>query len=342
MTRESQSFPAWVLRARNEQPVGSVEWLRDDDLPVVDGPAATIEVEYSSLNYKDALASRGQRGVAGPLPHVPGIDCAGTLISSDTDELTPGEKVLVTGYDLGGKRWGGYSGRVRVPADWVVRLDGRMTPRQAMVYGTAGFTAAQCVLAVSERVGPDAGDVIVTGATGGVGSFSVALLAKLGYRVTAVTGKPEQAERLRQLGAADVVGREAVTDDGSAPLLSERWSAAIDTVGGAPLANLLRSTEHRGVVAACGLVAGADLPLTVYPFILRGVTLAGIDSAKCPRQPRLEVWQRLSGPWQVDLPEELVSTVPLDDLPQAVDRILAGGVVGRTLVTPTTSDDRTD
>ena len=328
-------FPAWVVR-RDErgEPHGAAQNLTEADLPAVDTPAVTIDVAWSSLNYKDALACRAHPGVAPSLPHVPGIDCAGVVRRSDTPELRPGQPVLVTGYELGAPRWGGFSGRVCVPADWPVPLPDGVTPRQAMAYGTAGFTAAQCVMALEGRVTPGDGDVAVTGATGGVGVFAVALLAKLGYRVVAVTGTPDRAEALRRLGAAEVVGREAVADASGKPMLAERWSGAVDTVGGAPLATLLRSTRHRGVVAACGLVAGTDLPLTVYPFLLRGVTLAGIDSAKCPRGPRLEVWRRLFGPWRIDLPEEWLTETSLAGLPEHVQRILAGGVAGRTLVRP--------
>lgn len=335
MPTSSPSFAAWVVREDAQgKAVGKVEFLSTADLPSVDGPAVSIDVEFSSLNYKDALACQGHRGVVGKLPHVPGIDCAGTVIESDFDELRPGDAVLVTGYDLGAARWGGYSGVVRVPADWPVKLPPGFSPRDAMLYGTAGFTAVQCVMAIEGRVEPNAGDVLVTGATGGVGVFAVALLAKLGYRVTAITGKPKYGGLLRELGAAEVLGRDAVTDDSAKPMLAERWAAAVDTVGGATLATIVRSLRYRGVVAACGLVAGTELSLSVYPFLLRGVTLAGIDSAKCPREPRLEVWRRLTGPWRVVLPDGLATTVTLAEFPKAVERILSGGVAGRTLVQP--------
>lgn len=333
-SRPLDEFPAWVVEEVGDRPVGGVQMLSPSRLPPVEGPAVLIEVEYSSLNYKDALACRGHRGVVGSLPHVPGIDCAGRVVQSDAPSFSPGQGVLVTGYDLGAGRWGGYSGLVRVPAEWPVPLADGLSTAQAMAYGTAGFTAAQCVMAIESRVAPADGDVVVTGASGGVGVFAVALLAKLGYRVVAVSGKAELHDALRALGAATVVGRDAVLDESDKPLLSERWAAAVDTVGGEPLRTLLRSTRHRGVVAACGLVAGADLPLTVYPFLLRGVTLAGIDSAKCPREPRLEIWRRLAGPWRVELPPEWVQTVTFDDLAPAVDRILAGRSAGRTLVRP--------
>lgn len=331
---DMQRFPCWIVEQQGDGPAARAAEIGLEDLPTYAGPCVWIEVAYSSLNYKDALASKGHRGVAGDLPHVPGVDCAGSVLKSDSPDFMPGDEVLVTGYELGAPRWGGFSGVVCVPADWPVPLRGRLSARDAMVYGTAGFTAAQCVHAVQQRVATDQGDVLVTGSTGGVGVFAVALLAKLGYRVVAVTGKAHLTERLLSLGAAEVVSREELDGPIDKPLLSERWAAAVDTVGGAPLASIVRSLQHRGVVAACGLVAGTDLPLSVYPFLLRGVTLAGIDSAKCPRQPRLEIWDKLAGPWRVELPEELVTTVGFDTLPEAIDRILAGGVAGRTLVRP--------
>ena len=201
-------------------------------------------------------------------------------------------EVIITGYDLGSGHWGGYSEFVRVPAEWIVPLPSGLTLRETMIYGTAGFTAAQCVAAIVERgIEPGRGPVVVTGSTGGVGSIAVAILAKLGYEVEAVTGKPEHHDWLRKLGAARFSIANDVSDDSDRPLLRSRWAAAVDTVGGKPLATILRSTQHRGCVAACGLVAGTDIPTTVYPFILRGVTLAGIDSAKCPRPERLEMWR---------------------------------------------------
>jgi acrylyl-CoA reductase (NADPH) len=204
-----------------------------------------------------------------------------------------------------------------------------------MAYGTAGFTAAQCVTAIVERgIGPDRGPVIVTGATGGVGSLAVAILAKLGYEVEAVTGKREQEDWLRRLGAKRTLERDEVTDNSDRPLLASRWAAAVDTVGGKPLATIVRSIEHRGCVAACGLVAGAELQLTVYPFILRGVTLAGIDSAKCPRPQRVEMWQKLAGPWRVERLNDIAHEITLDELSDRVQKILAGKLVGRTIVVP--------
>ncbi len=324
-----ESFKAYVVRNLNDQISASIEALTLDDLPEGE---VVIRVECSSLNYKDALACHGNRAIAGELPHVPGIDLAGEVISCETDDYQSGDKVLITGYRLGAPDWGGFSQVVRVPAEWVVPMPEGMSARQAMTYGTAGFTAAQCVMAVTERVTPDAGRVVVTGATGGVGCLALAILAKLGYEVAAISGKEHLKETLLSMGAKEVLPREELADESGKPMLPARWAAAVDTVGGAPLSTLIRSTDYRGVVAACGLVAGIDLPLTVYPFLLRGVTLAGIDSAKCPREPRLEIWRRLSGDWTVDLPDRLVRTVKLSEVAAEVERMLAGGSEGRTLV----------
>lgn len=330
------TFHALVVRDAGEgHAQARVERLSHADLPP---GGLEIAVEWSSLNFKDALACRGHRGVVARLPHVPGIDAAGAVVASDSPQFRPGDAVLVTGYDLGSGAWGGYSGCIRVPAQWALPMPEGLDARSAMVLGTAGFTAAQAVWALERHgVGPEAGPVCVTGATGGVGVWAVALLAKLGYQVTAVSGKAELHGALRDLGAAEVVDRTALEAPADRPLLSEKWAGAVDTVGGAPLGTLLRQTRHRGCVATCGMVAGAELPITVYPFILRGVTLAGIDSAKCPREPRLEVWRRLSGPWRIDLPPAWVTETNLDGLPGHVTQMLAGRLSGRTIVAPSSN-----
>jgi putative YhdH/YhfP family quinone oxidoreductase len=292
-----------------------------------------LRVQYSSLNYKDALAAEGHPGVVKQLPHVPGIDAAGLVEESSDARFQPGQAVLVTGYDLGAPRWGGWSDYIRVPSDWIVPLPIGLTARESMILGTAGFTAAQCVLAFEKNdLRPDAGEIVVTGATGGVGCLAVMILAKLGYQVVASTGKAEVADRLKSWGAARIIDRAELHDTSSRPLLSAKWAGAVDTVGGATLTTLLRSTKNYGVVSACGLVGGADLPLTVHPFILRGVTLAGIASAALPQDRRLEIWRRLSGPWKPANLESIATTVGLDELPEAIHTIKSGQVVGRTLV----------
>jgi acrylyl-CoA reductase (NADPH) len=327
------SFPCWMVRKDGDGLVSStVEWITRDDLPPGE---VLIEVAYSSLNYKDALASQGNPGVVRKFPHVPGIDCAGTVVESESPTYRPGDKVLVTGYELGAGHWGGFATFVQVPAEWIVPMPSRLSPREAMIYGTAGFTAAQCVTAIVERgIAAGHGEVVVTGATGGVGSLAVAILAQLGYKVVAVTGKREQHDWLRRIGATRCADRDEVSDASNSPLLAAKWAAAVDTVGGAPLATIVRSLAYRGCVAACGLVAGTDLPLSIYPFILRGVTLAGIDSAKCPRPEREEMWEKLSGPWRVDNFDQFAHEATLDELPGKITDILAGRIVGRTVVVP--------
>lgn len=292
-----------------------------------------IRVTWSSVNYKDALATKGHPGVAGELPHVPGIDAAGTVETSDDPRYRPGDDVLVTGYELGAPRWGGWSEKIRVPADWIVPLPKGMSTRDAMIIGTAGFTAAQCLRALQlAEVTPEKGPVVVTGATGGVGSFAVTLLKNAGYSVHAVTGKQNLRTKLLSLGAADVLDRDALKDNPKRPMLSAKWAGGIDTVGGNTLVALLKSTHIGGCVSACGLVAGDQLPLTVYPFILRGVTLAGVTSSSCPRPIRELIWNKLSGEWKVNYPEDWVKEIEFDDLPQAVDDISKGESVGRTIV----------
>jgi acrylyl-CoA reductase (NADPH) len=329
------SFPCFLVRRDKQGHVtAEVEPTSIDRLPA---GKVLIEVEYSSLNYKDALAARGHPGVVRQFPHVPGIDCAGVVVDSTTAQCAIGSRVLVTGYDLGSGCWGGYARYVRVPADWVVPLPADVSTAEAMTYGTAGFTAAQSVDALQRHdITPDRGEVVVTGATGGVGSLSIALLKKLGYRVVAITGKgdrPDEAARLMALGATRILPRDTLRDDSERPLLSAQWAGAIDTVGGAALATLVRQAQYRGCVCACGLAGGDALPLTVYPFILRGVTLCGIDSAKCPREPRLEVWRKLFGPWKLP-PEALAHrVVTLEELPHEIERTLAGESSGRVLVT---------
>jgi len=327
-------FPCFMVRKDAAGNVAaSIERITRDDLPEGD---VLIEVAYSSLNYKDALAANGHPGVVQTFPHVPGIDCAGTVVESKSPLYKAGDQVLITGCGLGAEHWGGYAKFVRVRAEWIVPLPPGLSLRETMIYGTAGFTAAQCVTAIVERgIGPERGEIVVTGATGGVGSLAVAILAKLGYQVAAVSGKADRHDWLRQLGATSILGRADVLDETDRPMLSERWAAAVDGVGGKTLATLVRSTKYRGVVASYGLVGGDRFSLSVYPFLLRGVTLAGIDSAKCPRPQRMEMWQKLAGPWRIDDLERLATEVTFDDLPDRVQQILTGGIVGRTLVVPT-------
>lgn len=297
-----------------------------------------IRVAYSSLNYKDALAATGHPGVNKQFPHIPGVDAAGRVATPDaagvSSDLAGDAPVLVTGFDMGANRWGGWADYVRVPSEWVVPLPGGLTLRESMILGTAGFTAGLCVDALQRHgVAPDSGEVVVTGASGGVGTFAVALLAKLGYHVAAVTGKATSHEYLRKLGAAEILGREQVDDRSGKPLLSGRWAGAVDTVGSHILSTILRTTRHSGCVAACGLAAGSDLPITVFPFILRGVALAGIDAAWGSIPLRHEIWRRLAGPWKLDCLDEISRFATLDDLPAQIAEILGGRITGRVVVT---------
>ena len=294
-----------------------------------------IEVHWSSLNYKDALAATGHPGVTKHFPHVPGIDAAGVVVNCTDGTFTPNESVLVTGYDLGQGHWGGWSERIRVPSEWVVRMPAGLTARDAMVYGTAGFTAAQCVLALQKNdVHPDSGEVVVSGATGGVGSIALRILSHLGYRIVAVTGKAELTQRLLDFGATRVISRSDLLDETTRPLLNARWAGGVDTVGGHLLTSLLRGTQYGGCVAACGLVAGAELNMTLYPFLLRGISLCGIGSADCPRDKRLVIWDLLAGAWRPANLNQLIKEVTLEQLADEVTRILAGQQTGRVIVNP--------
>lgn len=298
------------------------------DLP--EGPLL-VRVKYSSLNYKDALSATGNRGVTRNFPHTPGIDAAGEVVEDASGTFKAGEQVVVTGWDLGMNTAGGYGEFIRIPAEWAIALPSGLSLRDSMILGTAGFTAGLSVNALAERVAPDAGEILVTGATGGVGSVAVALLAKAGYHVVAVTGKSDQETFLKSLGAAEVITREAVMVNADRPMMKERWAGAVDVVGGEMLAAVLKSTKCGGTVTCCGLVGSPDLPVNVFPFILRGVSLLGIDSVQCPTKLRLAVWKRLAGEWKIDL-QSLVAEVALEDLEDSIQAILKGGLRGRVLV----------
>ena len=292
-----------------------------------------VRVKYSSLNYKDALAATGHPGVVGKFPHVPGIDAAGVVAESVSAKFKAGDEVIVTSYDLGSGRWGGYAEFIRVPAEWVVSLPSGLDLRESMILGTAGLTAAMSLEAIErQRIRPEDGDVVVTGASGGVGTLALAIFAQLGYRVVAISGKPAVSELLKRLGAAEILSRETVNDTSGKPMLKTRWSAAVDSVGGNVLATLLRSMKHGGGVAACGMVGGTDFAISVYPFILRGVTLAGIDSAWYPAERRTALWKKMAGQWKPKLLDALATEVPLAKLEPKIQEILAGKGVGRVVV----------
>jgi putative YhdH/YhfP family quinone oxidoreductase len=290
-------------------------------------------VAYSSLNYKDALAAAGHQGVNRLFPHVPGVDAAGTVVESGVYEFVEGDQVLVTGFEMGANRWGGFAEYIRVPADWIVPLPEGLTLKESMILGTAGLTAGLSVDALQKVVpNPQAGPVVVTGASGGVGSIAVALLSKLGYHVAAVTGKRSAVDFLRKLGAKDVLPRDEVDDRSDRPMLTGRWAGGIDTVGGNILTTILRSTKYFGCVAACGLTAGHGLSMTVYPFILRGITLSGIEAAVCPILRRHEIWWRLGNQWKLDCLGTIGKVIGLDQVAAHIDDMLATLVTGRIVV----------
>lgn len=324
-------FDALVVRETEEGSfVRRIEERSPADLPPGE---VLVRVHYSSLNYKDALSATGHRGVTRNYPHTPGIDAAGLVEESDSDEFRPGDEVIVTSYDLGMNTPGGWGQVIRVPAAWVVPLPDGLSLRESMIYGTAGFTAGLSVHALQKHgVTPDQGEILVTGATGGVGSLAVGSLAQAGYRVVAATGKLDAAQFLRDLGVERIIHREEARDTTGRPLLKGRWAGVVDTVGGEYLATALKSTKTGGAVTCCGLVASPELPTTVYPFILRGLSLLGIDSQNCPMDLRRRIWQKLAGEWKLPNLEHLASERPLAALEPEIERILQGKQRGRIVV----------
>ncbi len=301
-----------------------------DDLPEGD---VLIRVRYSSLNYKDALSAVGNRGVTRNYPHTPGIDAAGVVEESSDDRFKPGDAVIVTGYDLGMNTSGGFGEYIRVPADWIVRLPENLTFRESMVYGTAGFTACLSVYNLTEgRVKPNDGEVLVTGAPGGVGSIAVSVLTKMGCETVALNGLDDESEYLRSLGAVRVIDSTEGVDKSGKMLLKPLWAGVIDTLGGDVLATALKSVKYRGTVTCCGNVVSGDLSTSVYPFILRGVSLLGVDSVYCPTGLRQEIWRRIANEWKVDLLDSIANEIGLDELSQRIDLILQGKDRGRTVV----------
>lgn len=308
----------------------SVQTLGEDRLP--DGDV-TVAVEYSTLNYKDGLCIGPGGGLVRNYPHVPGIDFAGTVEASDDPRYSPGDKVVLTGWRVGEMHWGGYSEKARVKADWLVPLPEGLSTRAAMAVGTAGFTAMLAVMALEDHgLSPDQGEVLVTGAAGGVGSVATAILANLGYSVAGVTGRPEQEDYLKSLGATRIVARADLAETVKRPLEAETWAGCVDAVGGAMLARVLGQVKYGGSVAAVGLAGGAALPATVIPFLLRGVNLLGIDSVMKPYDARLRAWTRIAKDLPMDRLEAMVQPATLDDLPRLGADILKGAVRGRVVV----------
>ncbi|MBU2360534.1 MAG: oxidoreductase [Alphaproteobacteria bacterium] len=306
----------------------AVQQIGEDRLPAGE---VTVAVEYSTVNYKDGLCIGPGGGLVRHYPHVPGIDFAGSVETSDDDRYKAGDKVVLTGWRVGEAHWGGYAQKARVKADWLVPLPDGLTTRQAMAVGTAGFTAMLAVMALQDH-GIKAGPVLVTGASGGVGSVATAILAHLGHKVAAVTGRPESADYLMDLGATEIVARDELAEAIKKPLEAERWGGCVDAVGGAMLARVLGQMEYGASVAAVGLAGGAGLPATVIPFLLRGVNLLGIDSVMQPYDNRLRAWQRIATDLPMDKLEAMVSTATLSDLPKLGADILKGQVRGRVVV----------
>lgn len=325
----SDTFKALVLTQEDGKTVSTLKQLGNDDLPEGD---VLLAVDYSSLNYKDGLAITGKGKIVRQWPLVPGIDLAGSVLESASSDYKAGDRVVLTGWSVGEKYWGGYSQRQRVQSKWLVPLPDGLDTRQAMAIGTAGFTAMLCVMTLEEAgITPDKGTVLVTGASGGVGSVAVAILAKLGYTVAAVSAKPDADDFLRGLGAGEILTREEMSEKPRA-LEGQRWAGAVDVVGTTTLARVLAEMNYGGCVAACGLAGGADLPTTVMPFILRNVSLRGVDSVMCPVERRKVAWQRLV----TDLPAEALGEIgqvaSLEELPDLAEKITTGGIRGRVIV----------
>jgi acrylyl-CoA reductase (NADPH) len=319
-----------VLIERDERPYrATFKALDEGQLPAGD---VTVSVEYSTLNYKDALAVTGKAPVVRQFPMVPGVDLAGTVAASENPSYAIGDRVLLNGWGVGEHHWGGLAQLARVKAEWLIPLPAAFSARQSMAIGTAGYTAMLCVMALERHgVTPGSGEILVTGAAGGVGSVAIAVLAKLGFRVVAVTGRPAEADFLKHLGAAEILDRALFASPGK-PLGKERWAGAIDVVGSHTLVNVCASMRYRGIVAACGLAGGLDFPATVAPFILRGVTLAGVDSVMCPRTDRLEAWRRLSQDLDLDKLEFLTQDAGLSQIIDYAAGLLEGRIRGRVVV----------
>lgn len=327
----TEKFRAFWLEESDGKVTGTLKEIGTEDLPQGE---VRVRVHYSDVNYKDGLASIKEGRVVREYPFVPGIDLAGEVISSEDERFAPGDQVLCTGYGLGVSHFGGYSEQARVPADWLIKLPEGLTLREAMILGTAGFTAGMSVEAIlSAGIQPESGPVLVTGASGGVGSVAVSILSKLGFEVTASSGKEQEWEMLKRLGAAHTISREEAQASSAGPLGKSLWAAIVDPVGGAGTGERLKNIRYRGVLALSGLTGGGDFGTSVHPFILRGVTLAGIDSVQCPLPLRLDVWNKLAAEWK---PETVfrhgVHELELDQVPDALARILKGEAVGRQLV----------
>ena len=323
-------FKALLLEEKDGKVSSRITELAEDKLPAGD---VTVAVDYSTLNYKDGLILGGLGRLVRNYPHVPGVDFAGRVLESSNPKWKAGDNVILTGWRVGEMQWGGYAGKARVKGDWLVGLPMGMTGRQAMAIGTAGFTSMLAVMALEEHgIGPGSGEVLVTGAAGGLGSVAVSILAKLGYKVAASTGRADTHEYLKKLGASTIVERSTIEKLPAKPLESEHWAGCIDSVGGSTMANVLASMKYHGAIAACGLAGGTKLETTVIPFLLRGAAILGIDSVMCPRERREKAWARLARDLPMDQLESMIVPAKLGDLARLGPEILAGKVRGRVVV----------
>jgi putative YhdH/YhfP family quinone oxidoreductase len=328
---DQKTFKAMVVtETQDNQFIRQITDKAFDELPEGD---VLVKVKYSSLNYKDVLSATGNKGVTKKYPHTPGIDAAGVVEESVSDDFKVGDRVIVTSYDLGMNTSGGFGQYIRVPASWVVKLPKDLSLRESMIYGTAGFTAALSVYRlINYGVTPDQGEILVSGATGGVGSIALSILTKAGYQVVAVNGIVDEREYLLDLGAKEVISIEEATDSTGKPLLKGKWAGAIDTVGGEMLATTIKSTQYGGAVTCCGNVGSHDLPLNVYPFIIRGVCLIGIDSQSCPMATRQKVWQKIASDWKLEYLDPLTTETSLEGLDERIELVRQYKHKGRTIV----------
>ena len=325
----SEKFQALIVDKQDDKQTVEIKSLSTNDLMEGD---VTVRVDYSTINYKDGLAITGKSPIIRKFPLIPGIDFAGTVEQSSHDDFNTGDKVVLNGWGVGEKHHGGFAQMARVPGDWLVRLPDTFNTQQAMAIGTAGYTAMLCVMRLQEHgINAEDGKIIVTGAAGGVGSIAIALLAKLGYKVVASTGRMHELDYLKSLGASRVIDRKEFSEQGR-PLDKEKWAGAVDTVGSHTLANVLAQIKYGGAVAACGLAQGMDLPASVAPFILRGIDLLGVDSTMAPKARREQAWQRLAQDLDINLLENMTTTITLSDISTCAEKILAGEIRGRTIV----------
>lgn len=323
------TYQALVVSEKEGKYIQEVKELNTRDLPKGD---VLIQVHYSSLNYKDALSAVGNKGVTKNYPHTPGIDAAGIVIESESENIGVGEEVVVSGYDLGMNTPGGYGRFIRVPAEWVVKLPENLTMKEAMIIGTAGFTAGISINRLTELVKPADGRIIVSGATGGVGSVALSILSKLGYETVAVSGKESEYPFIESLGAGGIISRTDFLALDKKPILSSKYAGGIDTVGGVILENIIKSLKPLGVVTTCGSVSGTELNVSVFPFILRGISLIGVSAQNYPMELRAKLWEKIADEWKPTNLMNIYNEITLLELPDAISQILKGGLKGRTVI----------